>query len=142
MRIIMFMECQKNDTAAMKATHKKFLELCNVLGLNLRTGAALDGNKAKFWYIIKGEFSISSWVFVQLAMKFGGVYLLLFDLEISNFYTLKPNGQVSNAHSAYMDWERGLLRLIPQGVNAMELLNFATDGFGKYCKRTSLTPQK
>lgn len=132
MRFIAFLECPKNDTDAIKAIHRKFVDLHEVLGLNYKTGATIDGDKAKIWYIVKSSFCCSSMIWMQIAQRLGGCYLLLFDLEASNVYSLKPNGEIRQSYAEHMNWHRGLSRLVPQGVNISALVSFATDDYPIY----------
>lgn len=132
MRFIAFLECPKNDTAAIKTIHRKFVDLHEVLGLNYKTGAAIDGDKAKIWYIVKSSFCCSSMIWMQIAQRLGGCYLLLFDLEVSNVYTLKPNGEIRQSYAEHMNWHSGLSRLVPQGVDISALVSFATDDYPIY----------
>lgn len=132
MRFITFLECPKNDTSPIKMVYKRLLALNDVLGVNYRTGAAIDGDKAKIWFIVKSPLDVNVSVWMQVAQRLGGCYIILFDLEKSNVWTMKNNGEMRCSYSEYMNWHRGLARLVPAGVNISALVSFATDDYPIY----------
>lgn len=141
MRFIAFLECPKSDPSPIKEVHKKFLALNEVLGVNYRTGAAIDGDKAKIWYIVKSPLDVNVSVWMQLAQRLGGCYIIVFDLEKSNVLTMKPSGETRISYAERMNWHRGLSRLVPAGVNISALVSFATDDFPIYDEALQAKPK-